>query len=298
MEVIAMNRFVQTLIWAAIFLSSPMISTAYCQQEQNQTGGTKSTITIKTMRIENGDTIVTEKHYETDGDANIEFNDSTGDFDNSGFYKFRYNMIPSGPDSGLFDRSWMDMQDLFKEFDKDFNQNFGGFQDFEKNLQLVPDSLLKSFYSPDIDSIFEITIPDGSIKQQKPFDKSKMEDKPRKFNKDFQRLPPQQRQIYITDEAENTENLKKKKNEKPVPGFEITLNSTENYINLSFFLDTNKQSIISLTTAKGEELIKEVPGKGYGLFTRQFDLTKFGRGVYYIHVKQGSRISGKRLIIE
>jgi hypothetical protein len=136
---------------AVFFLSQAAIINPAISQDNNQPGG-QSYVKIKTMKIVNGDTIVTEKEYR--GDGNMQIEDSLG---GNGFSNFSFQSFNNPSDTSFY-HNFDNMQNMFRDF------NFGGnnlffnnfdFPDFEMpHYGFDVDSIIKEFNFRDNDSLF------------------------------------------------------------------------------------------------------------------------------------------------
>jgi hypothetical protein len=271
-------------------------------QDNNQPTG-KSYVKIKSMKIINGDTIVTEKEYT--GDGNIQIEDSLGgqDFGNFSFHSF------SNPFDSSFFKNYSNMDNMFRDF------NFGGndlfFKGFDSPEFMMPhfdfdvDSMIKEFNFRNTDTAFFPDLKDNKIiiKSFKDEDIKKLSDSLNKahpsmdvqiFGKNDKGQPvTYNKKIMIIDKADNTSKVRNEELK-----IEVFPNPADGFFNVSFQLDPKNKTSILITDMNGKELLKETMEKASGIYTRQFDLKDYAKGNYLINIKQGKKSVSRQIIIE
>jgi len=288
------------MFFAAFLLLMVFLSVAAFAQNNNITQG-KSYMKMKTMKIENGDTIVTEKEYS--GDGNMDIEDSITD---NGFGNFHFNMFNGAADSSFFKNfSGMEnMQNMFKDFNLGMNENFFenfNFPEFNKSFDV--DSIIKEFNFNDSNSYFP------SLRNNKMIIKSFKDDDSETADSTDKTKPGMDIQIFGKDENGNQITYNKKitirdytdnssKNNDNEIQVDVFPNPSDNYFNVSFQLDPKNKTIITINDINGKQLQKEIIDKESGLYTRQFDMKDFSKGVYFINIKQGKNVVSKQIIIE
>ncbi|NTW31306.1 MAG: hypothetical protein HGB12_01505 [Bacteroidetes bacterium] len=131
--------------WMLLMLTFSNISV----QSQNEEPQSSQIVKIKTMKIVNGDTIVSEKTYTGTGNMNIEDTLSGNGFENFQFQNF----------NNFYDNDFLKNFPKIDNYFNDFNfgandmffRNFG-FPDFQRGFDI--DSMIKEFNFKGIDSIF------------------------------------------------------------------------------------------------------------------------------------------------
>jgi len=268
-------------------------------QDNNQPMS-KSYVKIKSMKIVNGDTIVTEKEYT--GDGNIQIEDSLG---GNGFGNFSFQSF-NNPFDSSFTRNYSQMNDMFKNF------NFGGNDLFFKNFEFpefqMPhygfdvDSIIKEFNFRNSDSLFpnlgnnKVII--KSFKDKQPQSDSLNKIKPdmdvQIFGRNEQGQPvTYSKKIMIVDKR--SDNSKPDKNDLPI---EVFPNPGDGYFNMSFQLDPENKTSIEITDMSGKQMLKESMEMASGMYTRQFDMKNYAKGEYLINIKQGKKSTTRQIIIE
>jgi len=288
------------LFFAAFLLLMVFLPVMASAQNNNITQG-KSYMKMKTMKIENGDTIVTEKEYSGDGNMNIK--DSITD---NGFGNFHFNIFNGTADSSFFKNfsGLENMQNMFKDFNLGMNENiFKSFNFPEFNKSFDVDSIIKEFNFNDSNSYFP------SLRNNKMIIKSFKDDDSETADSTDKTKSGMDAQIFGKDENDNQITYNKKitiqdytDNSSKNNGSEIQIdvfpNPSDSYFNVSFQLDPKDKTIITINDINGKQLQKEIIDKESGLYTRQFDMKDFSKGVYFINIKQGKRSVSKQIIIE
>ena len=141
---------------ASLFIMFATLTNTAFSQDDNMPQN-KSYVKIKTMKIVNGDTIVTEKDYTGNGNMHIE--DS---LNGEGFGNFQFNTFNNFNDSS-FNNVFPDMQNMFRGFDLNSNKMFFNdfkFPNFQMNFDI--DSIFKEYNFRYNDSLFQ------SLQNNKP----------------------------------------------------------------------------------------------------------------------------------
>lgn len=288
-----------TLILTILFYSF-ICNIKFCkaQEEQNTTPQSKSYVKIKTMKIINGDTIVSEKEYSGEGDINIEMEDSIlGD----NFNDFHFKMFNNFNDSSFFERFYK-MPDIFKNFNSQPDDSFFNHFNLSQFPNLPIDSIFKNFnfnndnfYSPGLETEKEMLKSFLYNDMFNSLDSAEFNkpnaDIPKLEKKDSDNLNLQKNKIIIHDN-----HLKSDKDKNNELELTISHNSADSYFNISFELDSKNKTIISLTNDQGKQLQKEIIDKTEGVYTRQFDMKNFPKGTYFIFIKQGKKTVSKEII--
>ena len=274
-------------------------NTRYCeaQEEQNTSPQSTSYVKIKTIKIINGDTIVSEKEYSGEGDMQVEMEDSIlGD----NFNDFDFKMFNNFNDSSFFERFYK-MPDIFKNFNSQPNDSFFNHFNLSQFPNLPIDSIFKNFnndnfYSPDLETEKEMLKSFLYNDMFNSLDSAEFNkpnaDIPKLEKKDSDNLNLQKNKIIIHDN-----HLKSDKDKNNELELTISHNSADSYFNISFELDSKNKTIISLTNDQGKQLQKEIIDKTEGVYTRQFDMKNYTKGTYYIFIKQGKKEVSKEIII-
>ena len=290
------NRIIIILITILFSIAG---NTKYCeaQEEQNTSPQSTSYIKIKTMKIINGDTIVSEKEYSGEGDMQVEMEDSIlGD----NFNDFDFKMFNNFNDSSFFERFYK-MPDIFKNFNSQPNDSFFNHFNLSQFPNLPIDSIFKNFnndnfYSPDLETEKEMLKSFLYNDMFNSLDSAEHNipnvDNPKLEKNDSDNLNVQNNKIIIHDKPIKSD--KERNNELEIT---ISHNSTDSYFNVSFELDSKNKTIISLTNDNGKQLQKEIIDKTEGVYTRQFDMKNYSKGTYYIFIKQGKKEVSKEIII-
>ncbi len=292
------NRIIIILITILFSIAG---NSRYCeaQEEQNTSPQSTSYIKIKTMKIINGDTIVSEKEYSGEGDMQVEMEDSIlGD----NFNDFDFKMFNNFNDSSFFERFYK-MPDIFKNFNSQPDDSFFNHFNLSQFPNLPIDSIFKNFnfyndnfYSPDLETEKEMLKSFLYNDMFNSLDSAEHNipnvDNPKLEKNDSDNLNVQKNKIIIHDKPIKSD--KERNNELEIT---ISHNSTDSYFNVSFELDSKNKTIISLTNDNGKQLQKEIIDKTEGVYTRQFDMKNYSKGTYYIFIKQGKKEVSKEIII-
>jgi hypothetical protein len=270
-----------------------MSQQTFAQQDLPKNNGSKQYIHIQTMRIENGDTIVTEKNYESDGNGSIQFNDSLRPSD--GTFGFNYQIEPfSDFSDSAYTENWKQMEKMLNDMNSINFNFFGDYPDINFEFPIDPDSLLQEFEMQSTDSVYigkhklsKYKKYSDTVINLEPFSHDNLNNKGNIHTKN-------DRQIFVSEDTRKI--APNSKNE--VENFNILINPEENIFNLSFNLDNKKPSRITFEDASGKVVYEENLGKGMGQFNRQFDLQNYSNGVYYLSVIQGKKSSCKRVILQ
>lgn len=287
---------------AVMFLMFAVTATSVTAQD-NDTPDSKSYVKIKTMKIENGDTIVTEKEYSGDGDMQIE--DSIG---GSTFGNFQFKSFNNPFDTSFYN-NFSRMQDMFGGFNPGLNNFF--FNDFDfpefrfPQMSFDVDSVIKQFSFNGADSLFpspgdnKVIIKSYKDKQDSSWDsRNNSKQKPDMDMHIFGRNDKGQPVTFTKKITvlENGVNGKKQSTEElPV---EVFPNPADMFFNVSFQLDPYSKTNIQITDINGKVMLKETLEKSGGNYTRQIDMKDYARGAYLISIKQGKKFVSRQIIIE
>jgi hypothetical protein len=225
----------------------------------------ESTITIKSMTIVNGDTIVKEKTYHNQGNAII--TDTTFDSDMPFLY---------------FNRDY----NLDTNFDERFSENFGDkIQEFLKNFNNPDGHLLDQnfdFFNKGFSFGFDSSL-------MKPF-REKIKPEPENLNKE-KKIMPEEPALYDI----NAENIVS--STKPsIKCFNVVANQHEGTLKVSFSLDEKNQTLLRIGNSENKVIYKEKIPKSKGMYTRLFDMTVYEPGTYYLTVVQGKKQNKSQII--
>ncbi len=276
-------------IWA--MLSSPATA------QNNMQPQSKSYVKIRTEKIENGDTVITEKEYNGTGDLNIE-DTTTG----NRFGNFQFRSFGNSGDSAFYN-NFPQMQDMFKNFNFGSNNMFFknfDFPNFNNNFDV--DSIIKEFNFKNFDSMF----PD--LKNNRIIIKSYKDGQGGENDSSFNNSPGMDMQIYgrndkgqgvvykkkITIQDMGVANRNADDNDMQL---EVFPNPADTYFNISFQLDPNNETLITITDEDGKVLLNDSMNEAGGLYTRQFDLSSYKNGTYFVTIKQGKKEITKRIIV-
>lgn len=276
-----MNKCISTLLF--FFFIFNLVA-----QEESQSIS-KQSFHIKTIRIENGDTVITENSYESDGNGELIILDTI----NFGYSDMMFNLdqLNQAFYDNAFDRAYQDMMLNLNEIIEQFNNNtsdfFNGFPEFYFSDTLNNDSIINNFYNRYLQTD---TSYQKEGKERKPGINSN--NLQLEYNKNLQKKRIV-REIYIT----KSDTIGKRK-KWSIKGFQIMANSPEAYINLIFNLNSKHESTIIISNSSGTQIISEELPRGQGQFTRHIDVSSFPSGVYYIEVRQGKATKTTRIIIQ
>ncbi len=225
----------------------------------------KSTIKIKSITIENGDTIVNEKTYQNDGNTIIY---DTMSNDNSRFLFFNKDFeIDTNFDQSFSDNFSREMSEFIKKFNSPRDNFFDN--DFDFFDQKIPYNFDSLFMNHGQKSII-------------PVDTS---------GEDMEIPLPKKMSAYNIS-CENIFLPEK----HSVNNYTIHPDSEEGSLKVSFSLDPKKSSTICFIDANNKTFYKEKVPKSKGTYTRIFDLTVIDPGTFYITITQGT-LQSKSLVI-
>lgn len=224
----------------------------------------QSSITIKTITIENGDTVVSERSYNSDSNGII-LNDSVfNQNDHFIFFNNDYNL-----DTNFTER----FHDIFSREMKDF------FKDFNNDAFEMPDNNMEFFnksFPLDMDTAFS-----------------------KEYN--FQMVPRDTAYSYSGKKNSNnditTENI-------IIPGkqvvndYSVVAPPDERAIKIVFQLNPDKATQLILKNENQKIIYKEKMPKARGIYTRLLDMNVYMPGTYYLEVKQGKSVSASRIITQ
>jgi hypothetical protein len=279
-------------ISAGLAIISCFLFTGSSMAQSDHPGQSQSYVKIKTMKIVNGDTIVSEKEYTGNGDMQIQ--DSLM---GQGFGDFRFGISDNTIDTS-FMKNFTDMQEMFKNFN--FNMmpempEFNGFMDI--------DSLTKefNFQNFDVPSIGKNNIIIKSFKDtlfnnnESITGKSLPDADMHVYGKDDRGKPvTYSKKITILENGIGNNKI----NDSKSLQLDVFPNPANEFFNVSFQLDPKNKTNITMTDMNGKQLLKESIDKAEGTYTRQFDMKVYASGTYLINVKQGKKSVAKRIIIE
>ena len=230
----------------------------------------KSTITIKTIKIENGDTIVTERSYNSDGD-NVIIDDST--FSPGNHFIFFNN------DYGLDTNFTENFSEIFSHEMRDFLDNFNvsPFEMPENTFEF-----LNKKFSPDFDTAFSNQ------------DFYKMLPDTSGFSKNFD-IPKPPKQVH--NESIITDNIILP-NKQPVEEFLTEPSNEEGKVKISFLLDAKNATRLVIKDEAKKIIFKEKIHKSKGIYTRIFDFNVFPSGNYILELKQGNKQAASRIMVQ
>jgi len=277
--------------------------TKFSFAQENNAHQNKSYVKIRTMKIVNGDTIVSEKEYTGEGDMNIQ--DSLMGNSNGSFH---FKMFNNSPDSSFF-KGFSDMENMFKNFN--FGTNESIFNNFKfpqfpnMNMNFGIDSIIKEFNFQDTNSYFP------SLGENKMIIKSfKNDDLQKLADSAYKARPGMDVQVFGKDEKgnpitynkriiiQNNTNNTPKQNNNDEFQVDVFPNPADSFFNVSFTLDPKNKTIITITDINGKQLQKETIDKSIGIYTRQFDMKDYSKGTYIINIKQGKKTVSKQIVIE
>lgn len=239
----------------ALFASTAMLAGLMPLCAQNQTS-----ITVKTMRIVNGDTVWTEKTIQGNGDFHE--NDTLRSSDPSFlFFRREYSL----------DTSFS--EDFEKMFSDEINQFLRSFNTMDQTWNLpgferyfFADTLFKSFTdsSAMIDYLLRL-LPDT---MQFPVNEQPMVRPPAKL---------MARQIISSFGRE-------------VEGFGVEPESPDRMINVWFMLSPERKTLLEIEGCGKKSCYSERLPKADMQYNRRFDLGFLKPGTYYIKVSQGRKV--------
>ncbi|MEI6124571.1 MAG: hypothetical protein WCQ95_13185 [Bacteroidota bacterium] len=229
---------------------------------------TKSSITIKSITIQDGDTLVNEKKYT--GDAYILISDSLFDTDSRFLFFNNGYTLDTNFNKHFSDEFGREVGDFIKKFNKP-SENL-----FDQNFNFFDNSNM-----PNYDSIFK------------------------KFNLDITQIPDAKSQ-YLNNPPHNPMNSKRyiipqnmvTSVKEKITDFDLTTNPLAETCQVRFMLDPSKPSIITLRDASHKKVCSECLPKSVGLYTRLFDFAIYKPGVYTLKVMQGKKFAQCELSIQ
>ncbi|HOY32730.1 MAG TPA: hypothetical protein PKW80_12700 [Bacteroidales bacterium] len=227
----------------------------------------KSSITIKSITIENGDTIVKERHYNSDGNGII-FDDSIfGDNNQFIFFNNDYDI-----DTNFSEK----FHEIFSREMNDF------FQDFNHPLFDMPDNPI-DFYKKSFPLNFDSVFSDEDQVHLHPDTTDASRNKAKS-------VPPQAlRKKSIT--AENIILPYK----QPVDEFLAEPGYEQGSVKIVFQLDQQKNTQLSIKDESKKTIYKEKIPRSKGIYTRLFDFSVYPSGIYFLELRQGKKSSVSRI---
>ncbi len=229
----------------------------------------KTTITIKSMTIDNGDTTVSERTYNSDDD-NIILDDSVfGGNDRFIFFNKDYTLDTN------FDERFD--QIIHREM-KDFFQNFNAMP-FD-----IPESG-NDFFSKPFDFNFDSVFTDENLHRLLP---DTTRQYPKKDN--FDRINP------ITRNNVTAENIIVP-DRQPIDGYSVLPGVEAGSVKIVFQLDSKKSTQIRLKNYKKKTVYKEKIPSSKGIYTRIFDFSAYDAGTYYLELQQGKKFSASSITV-
>jgi len=75
-------------------------------------------------------------------------------------------------------------------------------------------------------------------------------------------------------------------------------NPNNGRFNLSFMLEDKGKAFVRILDNTGKEVFTEEVDKQTGWYNREMDISKYGRGIYYLQVVQGHRYYTKKLLVQ
>jgi len=221
----------------------------------------QSTVTIKTITIENGDTIVTERSYNSDGNG-IVFDDSI--FNQNDRFIFFNN------DYGLDTNFTKNFHDIFSREMKDF------FRDFNNPAFEMPENNIEFFnknFPLDMDTAFS-----------------------RDYN--YQMIPRDTSNTLLDTPFRNpeisTENILIP-GKQPLSDFSVVSDPVERAVKIVFHLNPKKVTQLLLKDENQKIIYKEKIPKANGVYTRLLDMKVYLPGTYILEVTQGKSSSASRI---
>ncbi|MFA5195228.1 MAG: hypothetical protein WC401_05460, partial [Bacteroidales bacterium] len=233
----------------------------------------KSTITIKTITIQNGDTVITQRSYDSEGDNNIFFSDTA--FNNQDVFLF-------------FNKDY----DLDTNFSERFEEIFTReMKDFFKDLNMDNDD----FFDKKFD-IFDRTFPlDMNIDSLFPDEVYRMPDA---TEKEYEQLKPRiERQQQDNQAHRIVSEIIISSSLPNVSNFGTDEFSDDSQLKVYFQLDEKKSTLLTVDNDNHKSIYKEKIPKSKGLYTRLFDFSSYKPGIYYLSVKQGKKQSVSKVSI-
>jgi hypothetical protein len=222
----------------------------------------QSTITIKTVTIENGDTVVTERSYNSDGNGIILDDSIFGQDDHFIFFNNDY---------GLDTNFTQNFHDIFSREMKDF------FRDFNNSGFDMPENNIEFFnkkFPLDMDTAFS-----------KEYDFQMI---PRDTAKAFPDKPLRKTDI-------STENIILPY-KQPITDYSVVSDPDDYAVKIVFQLNPKKVTQLLLKDEKQKVIYKEKMPKASDMYTRLLDMNAYQPGTYILEVKQGKNCSASRII--
>jgi hypothetical protein len=288
----------RTLFSAAGLVAICALISSPATAQNNTQPQSKSYVKIRTEKIINGDTVITEKEYNGTGDMNIE--DSTM---GNGLGNFQFRSFGNTGDSA-FTNDFPQMQNMFRNFNFDsdnmFFKNFE-FPNYSNNFDV--DSIIKEFNFQNFDSMFP------ALKHNQIIIKSFKDGEGVANDSSFNNKPGMDMQIYGRNDKgqdvvykkkitiQDMSNADRNNNDKDMQ-LEVFPNPADTYFNISFQLDPNNETSITIADENGKVLLNDSMNEAGGLYTRQFDLSSYKNGTYFVTIKQGNKEITKRIVVE
>lgn len=224
----------------------------------------QSSITIKTITIENGDTVVTERSYNSDGNGII-LNDSV--FNQNDHFIFFNNDY--GLDTNFTER----FHDIFSREMKDF------FKDFNNNTFEMPDKNMEFFnksFPLEMDTAFS-----------------------KEYN--FQMIPRDSNYSFREKKFSNNDITAENiiiPGKQAVSDYSVFPLPGERALKIVFQLNPGKATQLILKNENQKAIYKEKMPKASGIYTRLLDMNVYMPGTYYLEVRQGKSVSASRIILQ
>jgi hypothetical protein len=260
--------------------------------QTDQPGHSKSYIKIRTMKIVNGDTIVSEKEYTGNGDMQIQ--DSLM---GQGLGNFRFGISDNIADSS-FMKNFADMQEMFKNFNFNMTPEMPEFNGSFNIDSITKEFNFQNFGAPSLgkNKIIIKSFKDTLLNNNRSnIEKSQPDADMQIYGKDNQgNHITYSKKITILEDGIR----KNKLNDSNTLQVEVSPNPANEFFNLSFQLDQKNKTSITITDMNGKQLLKESIDKAEGSYTRQFDMKGYESGTYIINIKQGKKTVAKRILIE
>jgi len=233
---------------------------------------TQSTISIKTITIQNGDTVVTERSYNSDGNG-INFNDSI--FNSDDHFMF-------------FNKNY--------EIDTNFEENFNAIisremKDFLKNFNYSPFETQENdieFFNKTFPFDFDSTFSNEYDYQMIPQQDSSVTSPNKNY---FRPLKPKGNFEIITENIIIPD-------KDCVIDFATSASTEDGSLKIVFQLDQKNYTKLLLKDEKQKDIYKEKIPKSSGVYTRLLDLKVYSPGTYFIEVRQGKKVSISKILLK
>lgn len=241
-----------------------LLMVAFCGFSQS-----KTSIVIKEMTIENGDTTVNERIINSD-DENFMLNDSL--FGGNNRFIF-------------FNRDYSLDTNFEESFDQIIHREM---KDFFQNFNATPFGIPgkdHDFFSRPFDFDFDTVFNSENLNPWNP-------DTSLKYQQQDQIEParPLPRNMVTTEDLIIPDRL-------PLEGYSVKPGAEEGSVMIVCKLDSKKTTQILLKNSEKKTVYKEKIPSSKGIYTRIFDFSTYDEGTYYLELRQGKKFSASSITV-